>query len=226
MDTSDMKKLWNETKKFERATPLTLSDRISFLYRTSLKSFEIKLARYKFAAKMMRGEGLSLLDLGCNEGTGLFLLSQECNFVDAVGIDFDGEAIEWAREHLGNEKLSFLQCDFIEDRITISPRDYVVSMDVIEHIPQKYETKFFEVITANLKSDGVAIIGTPNEMMVPYACEASRAGHVNNYNQERLYETAKAFFNNVFIFGMNDEVLNTGFDPMSCYIFALCCCKK
>ena len=29
-------------------------------------------------------------------------------------------------------------------------------------------------------------------------------------------------FNNVYLFSMNDEVLHTGYKPMSHYLFALC----
>ena len=34
------------------------------------------------------------------------------------------------------------------------------------------------------------------------------------------------FFRNVFMFSMNDEVLHTGFEKMSNYIFALCVNKN
>jgi len=51
-------------------------------------------------------------------------------------------------------------------------------------------------------------------------------GHINLYDQKRLYMLMSKFFHNVFIFHMNDEVVHTGFAPMTCYIFALCCNKR
>ncbi|MBQ8692884.1 MAG: hypothetical protein IJ520_07040, partial [Synergistaceae bacterium] len=68
--------------------------------------------------------------------------------------------------------------------------------------------------------------GTPNITLSPYACEASKAGHINLYDQKRLYKLCSKYFDNVFIFNMNDEVVNTGFAPMACYMFAVCAGKK
>ena len=63
-------------------------------------------------------------------------------------------------------------------------------------------------------------------MLAPYACEESKIGHINLYDQERLHKLMANYVKNVFIFNMNDEMLNTGFAPISCYIFAVCCNKR
>ena len=34
------------------------------------------------------------------------------------------------------------------------------------------------------------------------------------------------YFENVFLFSMNDEVVHTGFSPMAHYLFVICCQKK
>ncbi len=34
------------------------------------------------------------------------------------------------------------------------------------------------------------------------------------------------YFENVFLFSMNDEVVHTGYYPMAHYLFAVCCQKK
>ena len=79
------------------------------------------------------------------------------------------------------------------------------------------------MVYANLNENGFAIIGTPNITMYPYASPVNKEAHINNYDQERLYKLFAEKFRNVFIFGMNDEAVNTGFYPFSCYIIALCC---
>ncbi len=104
--------------------------------------------------------------------------------------------------------------------------DAILSLDVIEHIVPEREKDFCKIICGNLKEDGVVVIGTPNIMLSPYACEASRLGHINLYDQKRLYELMNRYFKNVFIFNMNDEIVNMSFAPMACYIFAVCCNKK
>lgn len=45
--------------------------------------------------------------------------------------------------------------------------------------------------------------------------------HVNLFSAERLRDTLRDYFENVFLFGMNDEIVHTGFYPMSHYLFAL-----
>lgn len=104
--------------------------------------------------------------------------------------------------------------------------DCAISLDVIEHIEKRYENEYMKAITRNLEKNGTAIIGTPNITMTPYASEGSRIAHINLFDQRRLYDLAKNYFENVFIFGMNDEVVNTGFEPMACYIFAVCSVVK
>lgn len=99
-------------------------------------------------------------------------------------------------------------------------------MDVIEHIPKEKENLYVNTVADNLADNGIAVIGTPNATLYPYASEWNKKRHINNYDQKRLYELLSRRFEQVFIFGMNDEVLNTGFYPFSCYILALCCQKK
>lgn len=78
-------------------------------------------------------------------------------------------------------------------------------------------------ILENLDDGGIAVIGTPNIAMAPFQSEETKKVHINMFDEMRLYNLCHGAFHNVFIFNMNDEVINTGFDPMSCYFFALCC---
>lgn len=94
---------------------------------------------------------------------------------------------------------------------------------MIEHIPKKKEKLYRDVIYGTLSEHGFAVIGTPNVTLYPYANPINKKAHINNFDQKRLYELFSEKFSNVFMFGMNDESLNTGFYPFSCYIMALCC---
>lgn len=55
-----------------------------------------------------------------------------------------------------------------------------------------------------------------------HASAQSRAGHVNCKSGEDLRRTLRQHFRNVFLFGMNDEVVHVGFAPMCHYLLALC----
>ena len=81
-------------------------------------------------------------------------------------------------------------------------------------------------IVESLSINGTLIIGMPSLESQVYASEASKLGHVNCKSGSELSEFCKKYFNNVFSFSMNDEVLHTGFFPMSQYIYTMCINKK
>jgi hypothetical protein len=49
----------------------------------------------------------------------------------------------------------------------------------------------------------------------------SKAGHVNLFEGPRLAAAMKRVFNSVLMFGLNDEVVHTGFFPMCHYLMAI-----
>ena len=77
-------------------------------------------------------------------------------------------------------------------------------------------------LAGSLTARGVAVIGTPNASADIHASENSKIGHVNLKQGEQLRALCQRHFHNVFMFGMNDEVVHTGFLPMSHYLMALC----
>lgn len=192
-----------------------------------IKHIAFTLSRYKFVSKLlMYKDNVDLLEMGCQEALGAMVFKQNMSLNRYVGIDLDEEAIKWNKKNLP-DVFEFINANFFDcTEIKNDEFDAIVSLDVIEHISVDMENQYCKVICSSLKKDGVAVIGTPSIMLSPYACEESRIGHINLYDQKRLYELMNTYFNNVFIFNMNDEVVNTGFAPMSCYIFAVCCGKK
>lgn len=207
-----------------RTDLLQLGTYYSNMIHSDIKHLAFSLSRYKFVSKMFSyKEKLNLLELGCQEGFGALLFKQTIDLNQYVGIDLDEEAVKWNKEYLP-EDLRFICCNLFQcEEIGKGNFDAVFSLDVIEHIASDMEDELCKLVVKSLKQDGVAIIGTPNIAMDPYACEASRIGHINLYDQKRLYKLMSKYFHNVFIFNMNDEVVNTGFAPMACYIFAMCC---
>ena len=77
-------------------------------------------------------------------------------------------------------------------------------------------------LTGSIRDHGVMLIGTPNKSAEQYASEWSRKGHINLKTQENLRDLGMTYFHNVFLFGMNDEVVHTGYAPMCHFIWALC----
>lgn len=89
--------------------------------------------------------------------------------------------------------------------------DGIFSLDVFEHINKSKELKFISNCKNSLKNNGLLIIGIPSSESQKYASKMSKAGHVNCKSGPELKKILNKFFDNVFIFSMNDEVVHTGF---------------
>jgi len=191
----------------------------SHIFRTDPRRLGILLARYKFCAKMLTGKR-HVLEAGCGDSFGTNVVLQE---VDAVhGIDFDPVFVDWCRDQATREGLNatYEVVDLTVDRPT-GEFDAAYSLDVIEHIEQQREAEFMTNLCAAMKPNGVVIIGTPNETAAPYASEWSQRGHINLKRHDELRALMEQYFENIFIFSMNDEVVHTGFYPMAHYLFAM-----
>lgn len=195
---------------------------------SDIKRVLFALSRYKFVCKILRfRRHLKILECGCSEALGGLMLLQNDDVSSYTGIDFDEEAVRWNEENLHSDRMKFICGNFLDaQEIANEKYDAVISLDVIEHISKEDEIGFCEMIASHVDDNGIAIIGTPSIMMSPYASAGSRIGHVNLFDQRRLHDLLNKYFANVFVFNMNDEVVNTGFDKMGCYIFALCCGRK
>lgn len=215
------------TNIYGRTELLELGPYYSNMFLKDIKHIAFTLSRYKFVSKLLMYKNeVTLLELGCQEALGALMFKQNVRLKKYTGVDLDEKAISWNKKHLPSE-FEFICANFF-NCIQLKERKYdaVISLDVIEHISADMEDKYCKVLARSIKDSGVAVVGTPSVMMTPYACEESRVGHINLYDQKRLYALLRKHFNNVFIFNMNDEVVNTGFAPMSCYIFAVCCSKR
>ncbi len=216
-----------EKKQWERVTDMlgdagkTLGRHWSYNLRADPKRLGFVLSRYKFAAKMA-GRERSVLELGCSEGIGVPILSEFA--ISYTGVDLDGPAIETAKKNWPHEKRRFIEDDFMGK--SYGHFDSVISLDVIEHIYPEYESVFWETVAANLGEDGIVVIGTPNITAQAYASPASQKGHVNLFSAERLTTAMKTLFYNVFLFGMNDECMHTGFPAMAHYLLAVGCYRR
>ena len=213
------KETWDKVEEFvsgygEIALPPLVTKEI----KADFKHLPYSLSRYKFAGKMLEGKK-SVIEVGCNAGFKTMMLSQ---FVETVvGLDYSESAIKFANENYADEKRSYLCADITQMEPFKEKVDAAVSLDVIEHIPQEDEDTFIAAIANNLKEDGVCIIGTPNITASAYQSEETKISHINLYSHQRLRDLMGKYFDNVFMFGMNDEVVHTGYPAMSHYIIAM-----
>ncbi|MBU1152828.1 class I SAM-dependent methyltransferase [bacterium] len=213
--------LWEKCSPSQKAKLCSLGPHTSYQLRETPRHILFLLSRYKFAAKII-GEGKNILELGCGDGLGSIILSE---FAESfTGVDFDEELINWAKENLSSKNRTYILANFLGKKF--GEFDGVISLDVIEHIYPENEDIFFATLADNLFHNGIAIVGTPNEDTKRFSQKKVNDAHVNLYNAERLKSSMEKYFNNVFIFSVNDEMIHTGYWPMAHYYIALACYKK
>jgi len=182
------------------------------------------LSRYKFVSKMLIGRD-SALEIGCADAFGTRLVRQVVPNVLATDVDpiFINDCI--LRENNSPWPISYNVHD-----ILAGPQenqfDAVFSLDVFEHIPSAFERIFIKNVKDSMKEDGVLVLGCPSLESQVYASPGSIEGHVNCKSGDSLRNLFTEYFESVFLFSMNDEVVHTGFVKMANYLFLVCTGKK
>lgn len=139
---------------------------------------------YEQASKIVNGR---VADIGCGTGFGTNILARNAIHVD--GYDFDPHARNFASRVFSNRKLHFWQGD-IADPDWSCPKiyDYVLMIDVIEHIVQ--DVRAITNCKKMLKSGGTFILSTPNTL--------SRYRKSDNHIKEYKPSEIKGLLDNIF----------------------------
>lgn len=181
------------------------------------------LARYKFCAKMLDGKDFAI-EIGCGDGLGIPLIAQAVKHL--LCIDWDERNLEGCAKRLSHLKnVSFKKLDLNDTTLSLEA-DAVFSVDVIEHVEPKNEDFFMKNICTLMKPDSVLITGTPNIYAKQYASKNSELLHINLKGPKELKALTSRYFKYEFSFGMNDEVLHTGYGPMCHYLWSIGAGKK
>ena len=104
--------------------------------------------------------------------------------------------------------------------------DAVYALDVLEHIPERgrgpLHRQFDRLADAHGRRhfrDAVAGIAV--------LCVAAEQGRSRQLQVRRGVQGAlERYFNTVFMFSMNDEVVHTGFYPMAHYLLGVACHRR
>ena len=193
------------------------------VWRDDPKRLVFSLARYKFVAKMLSGFG-DVVEVGCGDGFGSRIVRQEVD--NLLVTDIDPLFIERiSKVESTNWSIKAAVHDILEQPLG-HRYDALYCLDVMEHIKKEKEATFLSNICHSLRDHGVAIIGMPSIESQIYASPESKEGHVNCKTGDRLRYSLNKYFDNVFIFSMNDEIVHTGYFPMAHYLIGLCCGPK
>lgn len=195
----------------------------NFKWMNDPRQYFISLARYKFVSKVLNGRK-DVLEVGCADGFNSRLVKQN---VKNLTIS-DAEFIFKSYNNIIKSKkwkTNFVINDFVKSKLN-KKFDAIYSLDVLEHIPKNKENIFIKNINHSLKENGILIIGAPSLEFQKYSRPKKISGHINCKTEKGLKSFLNKFFFNVITFSMNDELVHTGFEKMSCYNFALCTSKK
>lgn len=134
------------------------------------------LHRYLFASHLARGR--TVLDVGCGEGYGAFLVAQRADHV--VGIDIDSEAIRHATTKYIKRNLSF-EVGTLEKFVPESNKrfDLITCFEVIEHIDREKHGNLLKLMADTLTPTGILIVSTPNKLSYSDARKFNNPFHVS-----------------------------------------------
>jgi cyclopropane fatty-acyl-phospholipid synthase-like methyltransferase len=196
---------------------ITLGSYTSYEWAVDPKHLIFSLSRYKFVSKMLRGKK-NVLEVGAGDGFKSRIVNEEVHKLDLSDVTISSRD-QFKSSHI-NKNEYFIH-DFIKEKFK-KKYEGIYALDVIEHIKKTDCEKFIKNIKDSLKANGVLIIGCPTLSSQKYASKYSKKLHVNCFDKDKLEIYLKKFFNNVFTFGMNDEILHTGYDKMCHYALAVC----
>jgi len=219
------RKVYHEGSDFQfEHSEIPLGAPSSYSLTHDAKHIGFVLARYKFCAKMLAGKK-AVMEFGSGDGIGLPIMAQAVGKVYCV--DWDERHIESIRRRLvpyiKNVSLHHMDLNAKTPPFKV---DAAFSIDVIEHLDPKKEARFMRNVLSALPDDGVLITGTPNLSASAYASPCSAVQHINLKSHDSLRKMMEKYFDNVFMFGMNDEVLHTGYGPMCHYLWSVAVGKK
>jgi len=124
---------------------------------TGQETFELHMARYRFAARFA-GPG-RVLDCACGVGYGSLLLA-ECAAAPAevVGVDIDAAAIAHAASAYAHPRLRFVESDGAR-LVDAEGFDLIVSLETIEHAPEP--VRLVDRLAGLLRPGGAFVASVP-----------------------------------------------------------------
>lgn len=148
------------------------------------------VATYRYVESICIGK--NVLDLGCGSGYGAAFLADVANSV--VGVDVDGEAVEFASKRYGRPNLQYRRVE--AGRSLPFPDaefDVVLSFQVIEHVEddEAYVREAYRV----LKNGGVFVVVTPDRKhrLLPWQKPWNR-WHLREYSSKGLVDLVGRVF--------------------------------
>jgi 2-polyprenyl-3-methyl-5-hydroxy-6-metoxy-1,4-benzoquinol methylase len=196
---------------------ITLPPEYAELFEVNTLQVLVKLARYKFVARLLKKSD-DVLEVGSGTGLGAIFISQHAKQVTGLEIKPHDHQASRAVNRRDNVTLLFQS---VFDYDPARKHDAVFALDVIEHFTPEKGATLVERMAQHCKPNGVVIIGTPSIHSYPYQSKYSQAAHVKCYDQAELVALMDRYFGRTLAFSMNDEIVHTGHPKLAWYYFVL-----
>ena len=204
--------------EYQNETGFVLGPLASFKMRHDPRYLLFMLARYKTAAKYLRGKK-NVLEIGCGDGFALPLLRQEAESVTAI--DIEPDFIDDNQKRFADlNGITFRLHNILENPMD-NKFDAAVSFDVYSSIPLERADDFFTNIRSSINNDGLFVLGVQNKMATAHSLPQNILDQPNFPTYEELQLKFETYFSNSFILSMNDETVHTGRETMAQYFIAI-----
>ena len=207
---------------------LNLSPSTSIAYQIDPSYCLWRLSRYKHVSRIISGKK-DVLEIGSGDCFASPMVAK--NVEKLICIEFLSEHVDYAVNNIAPlfKNIEIYNNAFPDDFQKIKNLseskngfDAIFSLDVFEHIQPENADNFTLMASKLLTKNGTYIVGIPSLESQKYASEGSKEGHVNCLRKDQLSDHLNKYFHNVFIFGINDETIHTGFAPLCHYLLAIC----
>jgi hypothetical protein len=181
------------------------------------------LVRYNFIAKMLSGRH-DVGEFSRGDAFGTRIVLEEVDRITTYGRD---PVLIGDIQHRRDQRWA-LEARVHDILRSPLPRrhDAIFSLDVIDFIAPEREGAYLTNLWASLEPRGVLIIGTgaagSSRPMEP----ADRDRQINRKTALELQALLERYFSSIFLYSMNEEVVQTGVSPNADYLLAVCADKR
>lgn len=212
---------WSEVKKLLGERPVVFDRQLAGDLSHGAEHVLHLMSCYKFASKMI-GSGKRVLDVGCGEGLGTWLLAKECGC--AEGLDTDPGVISRAGQNWEDPRISFTCRE--PDDLGKGQWDAIVLFQAIGDSPLQAKVDLFAKASDRLVHDGILVAGLFGSGERSSLAPGSDDQRDAILPQAWLKNEMRRYFKHVFMFGANDEIIHVWPLPPMNHIIALGCRKR
>lgn len=135
----------------------------------------------------------SILDVASGAGYGSFMLARAFPAASVTGVDYDPNAVDYARQHYRAPNLTFRVGDLArwDETIGTATFDCITSFDTLEHCPHR--ELVLENVTRHLHSAGTLLFSTPSGA-AENALRPAWEHHRIEYSTASLYDFLRRYF--------------------------------